>query len=86
MLPATSSKNAHAFMNLMALDQQFGNRAGAFLERVHRTAELLQDGEVQVGHRPLVPGPLGVVTVLEAQGFAAGKNGRSWPSGRRRRG
>ena len=65
----------HALTNLRS-GQQVTNWSHTFLEGVHRAAKLLQDGEVQVGHGPLVLGPLDVLAMLEAQGLAAGQNGR----------
>ena len=40
--------------------QQVTNWSHTFLEGVHRAAKLLKDGEVLVGHGPLVLGPLDV--------------------------
>ena len=53
------------------LRQNLAQRAGAFLERFHRTTHLLENGKVQIrgGHR--ATGPLDMLTVLEAQLAAA---------------
>ena len=59
----------------MALDQQFRDRTGALFEGSNRAAELLQDRQVQIGHGPFVSTPLGVVTMLESQGFTTGNDG-----------
>ena len=64
----------HALTSLKS-GQQVTNGANAFLEGVHRATKLLKDGEVQVGHGPLVLRPLDVLAMLEAQGLASGKDG-----------
>ena len=69
-------KNRTLTLTGLKSGQQVTNWSHTFLEGVHRAAKLLQDGEVQVGHGPLVLGPLDVLAMLEAQGLAAGQNGR----------
>ena len=64
----------HALTNLRS-GQQVTYWSHTFLEGVHRAAKLLQDGEVQVGHGPLVLRPLDVLAMFEAQGLAASENG-----------